>query len=110
MLRIIYKIITGLIIALGLLHLAFTTYNYSEFNLDAMWFFGTGIAIILAGFMNIVVIRIGSRDRLIFALCLLTNIFFAGLFAFALLQLHQPQVVLGLFLFIGSTLAAIKTK
>jgi hypothetical protein len=79
-------------------------------NVPSTPFFATGIAIILAGFMNIVVIRIGNKDKLIFALCLLTNIFFATLFAFALLQLRQPQVFLGLFLFAGSTVAAIKAK
>lgn len=110
MLKIAYKIITGLTIALGILHISFTAWNYSEFNLDAMWFFGTGIAIILAGFMNLVLIRIGAKDKLILVLCQGTNIFFTALFGFALLVLLQPQVFLGLFLFLGATIMAAKAS
>jgi hypothetical protein len=38
-------------------------FNYGSFDMDAMWFLGTGMAIILAGFLNLVVIReAGQRD------------------------------------------------
>jgi len=98
-LEILYKIITGLIIALGLLHIGFTPFNYRSFDMDAMWFLGTGIAIILAGFLNLVVIRESGKDMLIRILCLITNISFALLFGVALFQLGQPQVFVGLALF-----------
>jgi len=97
--KILYKIITGLIIALGLLHIGFTPFNYRSFDMDAMWFLGTGIAIILAGFLNLVVIRESGKDMLIRILCLITNISFALLFGVALFQLGQPQVFVGLALF-----------
>lgn len=110
MVKIVYKIITGLIIALGLLHTAFTWHNYDEINLDAVWFFCTGVAIILAGFLNIVLVRIGGKDKLILVLCLITNIFFATLFALALFLLKQPQVFLGALLFFVATILAVITS
>lgn len=109
MVRMVYKIITGLIIALGLLHTAFTWHNYDEINLDAVWFFGTGVAIILAGFLNVVLIRVGSKDKLILVLCLITNIFFATLFVLALFLLKQPQVFLGSLLFFTAIILSAKT-
>jgi hypothetical protein len=67
--------------------------------MDVMWFLGTGVAIILAGFLNLVVIREAGKDTLIRILCLITNIGFALLFGIALFQLTQPQVFVGLALF-----------
>ncbi len=49
MLRAIHKIVTGLMIALGLIHILFTFHDYDEFSMRALWFASTGVAIILAG-------------------------------------------------------------
>lgn len=57
--------------------------------MDAMWFLGTGVAIILAGFLNLVVIREAGKDMLIRILCLITNVSFALLFGVALVQFVQ---------------------
>ena len=72
--RTLHKICTGLIIALGLLHVLFTAHDYDKFTLRAIWFLGTGVAIILAGFLNVVLMRDVGRDRLVQWLCHLTNI------------------------------------
>jgi hypothetical protein len=58
--RLLYKIITGLLVALGFLHIAFTPLTYKEFDMDAVWFVSAGVAIILAGFLNVAVIRVGN--------------------------------------------------
>lgn len=92
--RLLHKIITGLIVALGCLHVAFTPFNYSHFDMDAMWFVSAGVAIILAGFLNVAVIRVGT-DRVVRALSVLTNITFAVLFGVTLVQMAQPQVFVG---------------
>lgn len=105
MLRATHKIVTGLIIALGTLHVAFTFHDYDSFSMRALWFVGTGVAIILAGFLNLVLLRDVGRDRVVRLLCCLTNLFFALLFAVAaLFMLSQPQVFFGSALFIVATL------
>ena len=108
--RILYKIVTGLIVALGLLHIGFTPFNYRTFDMDAMWFLGTGVAIILAGFLNLVVLRQAGKDMLIRILCLIANVSFTLLFGFALFQFAQPQVFVGLALFGMAGVFAVFTK
>lgn len=61
--RLLYKIITSLILALGCLHIGFTPFNYSRFDMDAMWFVNAGVVIILAGFLNVAVIREAGKDN-----------------------------------------------
>ena len=97
--KMAHKIITGFIIALGLLHLAFTFHDYNRFTLDAVWFASAGIAMILAGFLNIAVIRDGGKDKVIWALCLIANSMFAVLFAVVSFIMPQPQVYFGILLF-----------
>jgi hypothetical protein len=107
MLRTIHKICTILIIALGLLHVLFTAHDYSEFSLRAVWFLGTGVAIILAGFLNVVLMRDVGKDRLVQWLCHISNIIFTVLFAYIGLNLlPQPQVFVGTILFAITTLSA----
>ncbi len=63
MLRTAHKIITSLIIALGILHILFTFHDYDEFSLRALWFASAGVAIILAGFLNVVLLRDVGKDK-----------------------------------------------
>ena len=107
--RLLHKVITGLIIALGCLHIAFTPFNYTNFDMNAMWFVSAGVAIILAGFLNVAVIRIGN-DRVVRSLCIFTNMTFAVLFALALFQMGQPQVFVGLVLFAVAAVCALFTS
>jgi len=103
----LHRIITGLIIALGMLHVGFTPFNYGRFDMDAMWFLGSGLAIILAGFLNIAVIRGRGKDKLVWVLGLITNLGFAILFGIGLLLLTQPQVFVDLALFGFATLCTV---
>ena len=108
MLNTTHKILTGIIIALGLLHVSVTFHDYDSFNLDALWFASAGVAIILAGFLNIILLRdVGSRDRVVQSLCLVTNLIFAVMFVLALLILPQPQVLAGAGLFIAAALISV---
>ena len=108
--RLLHKIITGLIIALGCLHIGFTPFNYSRFDMDAMWFVSAGVAIILAGFLNVAVIREAGKDPVVRTLCVIANASFALLFGVALFQLAQPQVFVGLALFGVAGVCALFTR
>lgn len=110
MLRTIHKIITGLIIALGLLHILFTFHDYDEFSLRALWFASAGIAMILAGFLNIVLLRDVGKDNVVRFLSILTNLIFAVMFAAALYLMQQPQVFVGVALFIVASITAFMQK
>ena len=103
----LHRIVTGLIIALGILHLGFTPFNYGRFDMNAMWFLGSGLAIILAGFLNIAVIRGRGRDRLVWSLGVIANLTFAILFGVGLVLLTQPQVFVGVALFGSATICTV---
>ena len=106
MLRTIHKIITGLMIALGLTHILFTFHDYDEFSMRALWFASAGVAIILAGFLNIVLLRDVGKDKLVKLLCVLTNLIFVVMFGAVLFLMPQPQVFVGVALFGFATVIA----
>lgn len=64
MIKTAHKIITGLIIVLGLIHVFVTFIDYDEFSIRALWFASAGVAIILAGFLNIILLRDTGKDKL----------------------------------------------
>jgi hypothetical protein len=107
MLKTAHKILTGIIIALGILHVLVTFHDYDSFTVRALWFASAGVAIILAGFLNIILLRDVGKDRVVWMLCFITNLIFAVMFVLALLVLAQPQVFVGAGLFIAATLFSL---
>jgi hypothetical protein len=98
MLKTLYQITTGLLIALGIVHVWFTRYAYDGFSLDALWFIGSGMAIIFAGLLNVVLLRGEGKDRVVWWLVFSTNLILVLGFAVSLMVLREPQVFIGLFL------------
>ncbi len=105
-----YKICSWLAVALGCAHLLFTLHDYDELSMRALYFFGSGLAIVFAGFLNVLLIREGGRDPVARLLCLIANLANTLLFAAALTLMRQPQVFLGVALFAFLTLAALLTR
>lgn len=106
MLRTTHKIITGLITALGALHVLVTFVDYDEFSLRALWFASAGVAIILAGFLNIIVLRDVGKDKITWLLCLSANLVFTIMFGAATYLMQQPQVFVGIALFATATVTS----
>ncbi len=107
MLTTAHKFLTGVIITLGILHVLMTFHDYDSFSLRALWFAGAGVAIILAGFLNLILLRDAGKDKVVWILGLITNLIFAVMFVLALLVLPQPQVFVGAALFIATTLFSL---
>jgi hypothetical protein len=107
MLRTAHKILTGIIIALGVLHVLVTFHDYDSFSLRALWFASAGVAIILAGFLNIILLRNAGKDTVVWTLCIITNLIFSVMFVLALMVLPQPQVFVGAGLFIAATILSL---
>ena len=105
-----YKICSWLIVALGCAHLAFTFHDYDEFSLRAMWFAGSGLALVFAGFLNVAHLRAGGRDPVVRALTVLTDALCAALFVAALSLMRQPQVFTGVALFAFAAVCAALKK
>ena len=100
--KTVHTIASILIVALGLLHCGVTFINYHGISFDAAWFIGTGFAIILAGFMNIAMLRDGGKDTVIWTMALITNVVFLLGFGAASYMMREPQVFVGAALFLAT--------
>lgn len=92
----------GMAIAGGLLggtHLALTPLAYPDWTIDALWFVGSGLAIVMAAAANITDYQsMGLRSQM---LVTAVNLVMSGFFAAAWLVLPAPQVIVGGALFLG---------
>jgi hypothetical protein len=96
---------------LGLLHIALTPLAYADWTIEALWFVGSGLAIVVAGAANFV----GFRSWGLGGQWILTaiNLAMSCYLAAAWLVLPGPQVMVGGLLFLGlaiCSLAAPRTK
>ena len=67
-LKTAYKICAWLIVALGGAHVLFTLHDYDEFSTRALWFCGSGLALVFAGFLNVAHLRAAAgRDPVVCA-------------------------------------------
>ena len=107
MLNRLHRISTFLIVALGMVHLGFTPYYDDGWTLDALWFAGSGFAIIFAGFLNLIATSEVGKHRLVWALCLTVDLISTALFTAALILLREPQVFVGIFLMLVATIATL---
>jgi len=104
------RLFYGLAIAsvlLGLGHTGLTLPMYRQLSLPALWFAGSGLAMMVGGLMNLLALRARSDDRLARWLPVLSN---AGLTGFALVAwslLPAPQVAVAIALFAGSTACSL---
>lgn len=102
-----HKITTGLMIALGLLHVSVTFVDYDTFYLRELWFAGAGVTITLAGFLYVVLLRDAGKARVVRLLCMLANVIFAAIFAVTITLMQNPQVFVGLTLFIIAAVTSL---
>lgn len=101
--KLIVWIAAFLIVLLGLVHIGFTFHDYTGLSFEAIWFAGSGVAIVLAGFLNIAMLRDGGKDTVIWSMSLIANVVFIVMFAAAAFMLREPQVFLGLLFFAVTT-------
>lgn len=79
---------------LGIAHLAFGVIVYKVFNLEMLWFLGTGIAMITTALANL------NRSKIVWILRVQNALMLGLIIALAILA-PQPQIWLGLILFTG---------
>lgn len=90
---------------LGLAHVAYTGRLHQALTLDALWFAGTGLALIAIALLNITALR--AEGRASPGLVLAGNLATTG-FLVLLWTVHQaPQVMAGLVLFVVLTGCAL---
>jgi hypothetical protein len=109
--KLFYRI-SAYLLLIGVLHTALTPLFYDRFSPDALWFAGTGLALVYLSLLNIVAER--SRERWMLKLCIAANL--AGLIYGALIVFVLPEIqaFISLFIFlavtIGSTYALFESS
>ena len=98
----IFDQITGwLIVGLGLVHCCVTTVFFKHFSINALWFFGSGLALVVVGALNLLRIQYAAEAPGARIVCVAANvaIFFFTLAIGAAIPLRQnPQAALGIVL------------
>ena len=98
------RILSILIILLGLAHISFA-FPIGNFDTDDIWFIGAGIALMFSGFLNLSAVQYCMRS-LIGYLTFISNIICLLLFLLTRQVLQEPQVYVGIFLFLAATILA----
>jgi len=93
-------------LALGGLHVALTFFSFNVLSADALWFAGSGAAVIVGGLANVMALRSYAEDGLARVALLIINAGLAGLFALAAFVLGDMAPYVGLVLFGALTLLA----
>lgn len=86
---------TILLLILGSVHTILTPVFYKTFDLDALWFIGTGLAFVFLGFINIS--RIKTTEIFIKILCPIGNALAFIYCIFIVLKLAEPQAFISFF-------------
>ena len=98
------KIVSYIIILLGIIHVSFAFPLHM--NVDTLWFVGAGMAIIFAGLLNLIANE-RSSSKIAKPIAIVVNALTCALFCFALVILNEPQVYIGIILFLIATGAFI---
>lgn len=110
MLKTLHKISSALLAALGAVHTALTPVFYGRFSLGALWFAGSGLAMVYVGLLNLTLDRDVGRDRFVRVYCYAANLLtlFFGILIVTLDR--EPQVLFGLVLIALMTATAFMTR
>jgi hypothetical protein len=103
--RLFYKVITYLLMLLGVIHTALTPMFYKDFSLGAVWFAGAGLALIYLGLLNIAAERI-YRDWIL-TICIVANFISTAFGVFIIFVLPEIQAIIALVLFLAITISSI---
>ncbi len=98
MIRKAVWLLASLGLLLGVLHLTLTLPIYRRLSLEALWFAGSGLAVVCCGLINVVALR-SSAPSTRWAV-VTANLLIAGFFAAAWPLLPSPQVAVGFVVFI----------
>jgi uncharacterized membrane protein YbaN (DUF454 family) len=109
--KILDWICAVIVLALGVVHCVFTPFAYHSFSLAALWFLGTGLALIFGGMLN--VLRLhggGSLTRTFSVIANACMLAVALLFALKVSLAHNPQGIVLLVVLAGELLFSLSRR
>jgi hypothetical protein len=110
MVKTLHTVSSYLLVGLGVVHTALTPVFYGRLSPGAMWFAGSGLAMISVGFLNVAFGRGVGLDMVIRALCYVANLLTLIFGALVVIVDSEPQVLFGLVLIGVMTVTAFMLK
>jgi hypothetical protein len=111
--RILYKVSTSLILALGILHICLSPVLFRGFTSAALWFVSGGVMIAFVSFFNFILMSEAGKERVVKIFCNTANLI-SLVFAGAMLILESrrghpgPSAWLVLAVLVFETIAAFR--
>ncbi len=102
--KLFYKI-SAYLLLIGVVHTALTPLFYDQFSPEALWFAGTGLALVYLSLLNIMAER--SRADWMLKICVAANL--AGLIYGVLIVFALPEIqaFISLFIFLAVTAGSV---
>ena len=100
--------ITAYLLLIGVIHTALTPVFYHEFSPDALWFAGTGLALVFLGLLNITAERV--FEPWILNICVVANLVGCIYSILIVIVLPEIQAVAGLLIFLAVTIGSILAR
>jgi hypothetical protein len=110
LLRPLHGMAVGMLIALGIVHIALTPKAVPDLSDEVVWFAAAGVALVLLGLLNVVANRATGLDRVGRTLRHAANVGSTLFAAIAAVAVHEPQAYLGLSALVVLTATALCGK
>jgi hypothetical protein len=104
--RLFYRI-SAYLLLIGVIHTALTPLFYDRFSLNALWFAGTGLALIFLSLLNIVTERIHADWVL--KICVAANLVGCIYCILIVMALPEIQAFISLLIFLAVTVGSTYT-
>jgi len=105
--RLFYRI-TAYSLSLGVIHTALTPLFYDQFSPDALWFAGTGLALVFLGLLNLMAERVWEVWAL--NICIAANLIGCVYGILVAIALPEIQAYIAVIIFIVVFVASILAR
>ena len=105
--RLFYRI-TAYSLSLGVIHTALTPLFYDQFSPDALWFAGTGLALVFLGLLNLMAERVWEVWAL--NICIAANLIGCVYSILGAVALPEIQAYIAVIIFIVVFVASILAR
>ncbi|HYF99678.1 MAG TPA: hypothetical protein VD815_06270 [Candidatus Saccharimonadales bacterium] len=107
----VYTIISMVIIGGGITHILLTFIGYTELSEEAIWFAGSGLALVTIGVFNYIIIRTHGNDQIINTLSYILNASGITMLILSFFVLvNEPQPIILVILLIFASIFSLKMR
>lgn len=100
----VHKVSAYALLALGILHTVLTPLFNQQFDVDTLWFAGTGLGLIFLAVLNLVALRLPTRVER--SMCLATNLIGLAYGILIVIVLPEPQSFIALLSYLAVTVGS----